>query len=269
MQLNAGKKNNGNDKKNCIDLNCDLAQSFGIYKNDLEFSLLPYVSSVNISCGSHSADPVTIMNALKKAKENNLAIGAHIGYPDIQGFGYRDMAFDEDELEALVIYQIGALSSLAKSYNLAVEHVRPHGALYKKAANDLETSVNIAKAMAKFDPWLIFVCASGEILNKTAEITNVRVAGEVFLDKEYNFDGTVNFDKGNIVDADYSVSQLEELINNSSVINNNKGKTKIGFNTIHLSMNSETSLEIAKNAKKQTSQTMPLNPSFVAESGWL
>jgi len=269
MQLSAGKKNNSNDKKICIDLNCDLAQSFGIYKNDVEFSLLPYVSSVNISCGSHSADPVTIMNALKKAKENNLAVGAHIGYPDIQGFGYRDMAFDAEELEALVVYQLGALSALAKSYNISIEHVRPHGALYKKAATDLETSVNIAKAIAKFDPWLIFVCASGEILKTTREITNIRTAGEVFADKEYNFDGSINYNKASVIDLNFSNSQLEELINNSSVINNNRGKTKVDFKTIHLNMNSEISLEIAKAAKNLLTETMPLNPSFVAESGWL
>jgi len=81
-----------------IDLNCDLGQSFGVYKNDQELELLQYVSSVNISCGSHAGDPVTIMNMLKLASENNLSVGAHIGYPDIQGFGYRNMSLNEEEI---------------------------------------------------------------------------------------------------------------------------------------------------------------------------
>ncbi|MBQ7126626.1 LamB/YcsF family protein, partial [bacterium] len=90
-----------------IDFNCDLAQSYGVYKNNNEFKLLDFVSSVNISCGYHAGDPISIKEALLKAKEKNLAIGAHIGFNDIQGFGYRPVDLKEDELEAMVIYQVG------------------------------------------------------------------------------------------------------------------------------------------------------------------
>lgn len=106
-----------------IDFNIDLAQSFGIYKNNAEFDLLDYASSVNISCGFHAGDPLTIRNALLKAKEKNVVVGAHIGFDDIQGFGYRDMNLDEDEIEALIVYQVGALMSFAKSMHLEIEHV--------------------------------------------------------------------------------------------------------------------------------------------------
>ena len=112
-----------------IDFNCDLAQSYGIYKNNVEFELLDYVSSVNISCGFHAGDPVTIKDALLKAKEKNVAVGAHIGFNDIQGFGYRPVDLKEDELEALVIYQVGALISYAQTFDLELEFVRCHGAL--------------------------------------------------------------------------------------------------------------------------------------------
>ena len=98
-----------------IDFNCDLAQAYGVYKNKQEFELLDYVSSVNISCGFHAGDPVTIKEALLKAKEKNVAIGAHIGFNGIQGFGYRPVELKEDELEALVIYQVGAIMSFAKA----------------------------------------------------------------------------------------------------------------------------------------------------------
>ena len=119
-----------------VDFNIDLAQSFGIYKNNAEFSLLDYASSVNISCGFHAGDPMTIKNALLKAKEKNVVVGAHIGFDDIQGFGYRPMQLSEDELEALVIYQIGAMMSFAKTFKMEIEHVRPHGAMYRQAAED-------------------------------------------------------------------------------------------------------------------------------------
>ena len=146
------KKDQNQQKQLYIDLNCDIGQSFGVYKNELEYGLLPYVSSVNISCGSHAGDPVTIMNAIKAAKEYNLAIGAHVGYPDIQGFGYRNMQLSDEELQAVVVYQIGALSALAKTYNLVIEHVRPHVALYIYAEKDFNISCSIAKAIAGFDP---------------------------------------------------------------------------------------------------------------------
>jgi len=193
------RKEQNQQKQIFIDLNCDIGQSYGVYKNDLEYSILPYVSSVNISCGSHAGDPVTIMNALKIAKEHNLAVGAHIGYPDIQGFGYRAMNLTDDELQAVVLYQIGALSSLAKSYNVTIEHIRPHGALYKQAASNLDVSVSIAKAIAKFDPWLILVGAAGETLEKAKEIANIRVAPEAHLDRKYNFDGMLDFDNESVV----------------------------------------------------------------------
>ena len=120
-----------------IDFNCDLAQSYGIYKNNNEFKLLDYVSSVNISCGFHAGDPVAIKNALLKAKEKNVVIGAHIGFNDIQGFGYRPVDLKDDEIESIVIYQVGALMSFAKALGVSVEHVRPHGAMYKMAGEDV------------------------------------------------------------------------------------------------------------------------------------
>jgi len=263
------KKEQNQQKQVFIDLNCDIGQSYGVYKNNLEYSILPYVSSVNISCGSHAGDPVTIMNALRIAKEHNLSVGAHIGYPDIQGFGYRAMNLTDDELQAVVLYQIGALSSLAKAYNISIEHVRPHGALYKQAACNLDVCVSIAKAIAKIDPWLILVGAAGEILEKAGESANIRVAPEVHLDRKYNFDGTINFDAESIVNRESSLAQLELLIRESSVKNNQNGKTKISFRTIHLNIKSEFSLQVAKRAKELISQPVPVPVTMVSNTGWV
>lgn len=269
IPLSSIKKDQNQQKQISVDLNCDIGQSFGIYKNDLEYALLPFVSSVNISCGSHAGDPVTLTNALKAAKENNLAIGAHIGYPDIQGFGYRAMQLSEEEIEALVVFQIGGLISLAKAHNLEIEHVRPHGALYKQAATDLNVSVNIAKAIYKYNPWLIYIGAAGEILNKTNEITSVRIAPEVHLDKVYNFDGTIDFDSPDVNSIEYATEQLESLLKDSSVVNKQGGKTKLDFKTIHLNMKSEISVEIAKKAKEMIQQPVPVAVTMVANTGWV
>ena len=175
-----------------IDFNIDLAQSFGIYKNNSEFDLLDYASSVNISCGFHAGDPMTIKNALLKAKEKNVVVGAHIGFDDIQGFGYRDMDLTDDEIEALVIYQVGALMSFAKTFNMEIEHVRPHGAMYKRCASDFSFACAVAKAVQKCSKWLVYYGASGEITEKTGELLNIPVAHEICLEKMYNVDGTVN-----------------------------------------------------------------------------
>ena len=269
IPLSSIKKEQNQPKKIYVDLNCDLGQAYGVYKNDIEYSLLPYVSSVNISCGAHAGDPVTIMNALKEAQKYNLAIGAHIGYPDIQGFGYRGMILNDEEIQALVIFQLGAITTLAKSYGFELEHVRPHGALYKQAATDLNISSSIAKAIAKVNPWLIYVGALGENLTKAGEIANIRIAPEINLDKKYNYDGTIDFEAGDVVDLDYSVKQLESLVRDSSLKNNQNGRTKVNFKTIHLNMRSELSLNIAQKARELITTPTPVAVTFVGNTGWV
>ena len=136
-----------------IDFNADAAQSFGVFQNDAEREVISKVSSVNVSCGFHAGDPLTIKETLLFCKEHNLAIGAHVGYQDIHGFGYRPMDLDEDEIEATVLYQVGAVSSFAQSYSLSVEHVRLHGAMYARAAEDYDFALAVAKAVQKWDKW--------------------------------------------------------------------------------------------------------------------
>lgn len=269
IPLTSIKKEQKQEKQVFIDLNCDLGQSFGMYKNAMELELLNYVSSVNISCGSHAGDPVTIMNMLKLASENNLSVGAHIGYPDIQGFGYRSMNLNEEEIQALVVYQIGALSSLAKTYNINIEHVRPHGAMYVQAAKDYKTSLAIAKAIAKYDPWLIYVGAAGENLVKAGEDANIRVAQEIQLDKKYTIEGSIDFEAGDAVNLEYSTKLLESLIKDSAVINTQEGKTKVDFKTIHLSMKTDISLDLAKKAKELIVTPIPITGTYVAGNGWI
>jgi UPF0271 protein len=209
------------------------------------------------------------MNMLKLASENNLSIGAHIGFPDIQGFGYRNMNLNDEEIQALVIYQIGALSSLAKLYNLNVEHVRPHGALYVQAAKDYKTSLAIAKSIAKYDPWLIYVGAPGENLVNAGEEANIRVIQEVLPDKKYTVQGNIDFDAGDIVDLAYSTKLIESVVRDSSVINNQGGRTKLKIKTIHLAIKSEHSIEIAKKVKELISNPVPISGTYVAGSGWV
>lgn len=251
-----------------IDFNCDLAQSFGVYKNNSEYDLLDYVSSVNISCGFHAGDPIIIKEALMQAKEKNIVIGAHIGFDDIQGFGYRETQLSSDEIEALVIYQVGAIMSFAKTFGLEIEHVRPHGAMYKQAANDFTFSCAIAKAIKKCSSWLVYYGASGDVLQKVSEHIDITVAHEVFLDKTYNFDGTINFDAKDNSNLDSNIKRLKNLLYSSEIDNNLNGKTIVNADTVHFANKYENSLEIIKTAKEIITPE-PVNYIKVKNSGWV
>lgn len=251
-----------------VDFNCDLAQSFGVYKNENEYELLPYVSSVNVSCGFHAGDPLTIRESLLKAKEFNVAIGAHIGFDDIQGFGLKNMDLQPEEIEALVIYQIGALSALAHAYGLEIEHVRPHGAMYKRAANDFEFSLAIANAIKKFDKWLIYYGAAGETLDKVAEESEIRVAHEIQLNRIYNEDGSIDYTSNSVSSIDFASNRLNNLLKHSSIRNKEGRLTEVKFDSIHFSSGSSNILEIIQKSNEIISP-VPVNYKKAAVSGWV
>jgi UPF0271 protein len=251
-----------------IDFNCDLAQSFGIYKNSSESRLLDYVSSVNIACGFHAGDPLTIKEALLRAKEENIVVGAHIGFDDIQGFGYRQMELDSDELEALVMYQVGALMTFAKSYNMEIEHVRPHGAMYRQAAEDLEFSRVIAKAIKRCSKWLIYYGATGENLAQIGEEENIQVAHEVHLEKIYDEDGNIDFSARDLENTEISIQRLKELLQNSQVSNNVGGKTIVRADSIHFSNKLSNARELIVQAREFV-EPLPYNYRNAQKSGWV
>ena len=251
-----------------IDFNCDLAQSFGIYKNSSEYRLLDYVSSVNISCGFHAGDPLTIKEALLQAKQKNVVIGAHIGFDDIQGFGYRQMELDNDELEALVMYQVGAIMTFAKAYSMEIEHVRPHGAMYRQACEDLEFSRTIAKAIKKCSKWLIYYGATGENLAQIGEEENIQVAHEVHLEKIYDEFGNINFSARDLENTSISIQRLKDLLQNSQVTNNIGGKTIVRADSIHFSNKLANAKELISQAR-DIIEPVPYNYKNAQKSGWV
>lgn len=252
---------------NTIDFNCDLAQSFGVYKNESEFDLLDYVSTVNIATGFHAGDPIAIKNALLKAKNNNVVIGAHIGFNDIQGFGSRAMNLSEEEIESIVIYQVGALMSFAKAFGLEVENVRPHGAMYQLASENFTFSCAIAKAVKKCSQWLTYVGASGDTIQKVGEFVQLPIAQEVKLNKVYNTDGSIDYKSGEIKDLETLNRRLYKYLQTSQIENNQRGFSIVKADTIHFSCN-ETSLELIKRANELITPT-PVSYSKVKSSGWV
>jgi UPF0271 protein len=132
-----------------IDLNCDLGESYGLYDGTRDKAIMPYLSSCNIACGFHSGDPSTIMHTIRLAMEHGVAIGAHPSYPDLQGFGRRVMHLSASEIEAIVLYQVGALKTMTEALGGRLHHVKPHGALYNHAAADEETARGVVNALLK------------------------------------------------------------------------------------------------------------------------
>jgi UPF0271 protein len=119
-----------------IDLNCDLGESFGNYKIGMDEEVIKYISSANIACGFHASDPVVMAKTVALAKENGVKVGAHPGFPDLVGFGRRNMNVSPLELKAMVQYQVGALSAFCTANGIKMNHVKPHGAMYNMAAKD-------------------------------------------------------------------------------------------------------------------------------------
>ncbi len=169
-----------------IDLNCDLGESFG---NDA--AIMPYITSANIACGFHAGDPSIMQATVRLAKQHGVAVGAHPGWPDLQGFGRREMTFSMEEVVALVLYQIGALAGIAGAQGVELRHVKPHGALYNQAAVDAALAESIARAVKRFSRELILVGLAGSSLAESARGLGLSVASEAFPDRGYNPDGTL------------------------------------------------------------------------------
>ncbi|MGC9395328.1 MAG: LamB/YcsF family protein [Anaerolineae bacterium] len=174
-----------------IDLNCDMGESFGRYTLGDDAAMLDVVTSANLACGLHAGDPTVMQVTVALAARKGVAVGAHPGYPDLQGFGRRAIALTPAEIEATVLYQIGALAGFARAAGVPLVHVKPHGALYNIAACDRAVAQAIARAVAAFDPDLIVVTLPDSALAHAAQMAGLRVACEGFADRAYCEDGSL------------------------------------------------------------------------------
>jgi UPF0271 protein len=175
-----------------IDINCDMGESFGAYTIGMDSETIRFISSANIACGYHAGDPHVMNKTVKLAKENLVAVGAHPGYPDLLGFGRRNMDCTPDEVRDFVIYQIAALMGFCKLHGVKMQHVKPHGSLYNMCVGNEALLRAVAGAIAAVDPALIWVVLAGEqssIAKKIADEMGIRIAFEAFPDRTYDPDG--------------------------------------------------------------------------------
>jgi UPF0271 protein len=174
-----------------VDLNSDIGESFGIYHTGSDELLMCSITSGSIACGFHAGDPSVMRRTVRMAARAGVAIGAHPGFPDLVGFGRREIEADAQDVFDFVLYQIGALSAMAKAEGVAVQHVKPHGALYNMSVRNKEMAEAIARAAAAFDESLILVGLPGSELLSAGARLGLRVAAEAFADRSYEADGTL------------------------------------------------------------------------------
>ena len=175
----------------CIDLNSDLGESFGSYTIGMDEEIIQCVSSANIACGWHAGDPLVMERTVAAAAGAGVGIGAHPGFPDLMGFGRRNMAVTPAEARAYVIYQVGALKAFVQAHGARLQHVKAHGALYNMAAKDLALARAVCEGVAAVDPELIVLGLANSQWITAGKEVGVRVRGEIFADRAYQEDGTL------------------------------------------------------------------------------
>lgn len=172
-----------------INLNADLGESFGAYRMGDDAALMALIGSANVACGFHGGDPKVMADTVRLAHAAGVSIGAHPAFPDLQGFGRREMRLGADELEAVVVYQVGALMGMAQAHGARLSHVKPHGAMSNMACEDAAMAATIAHAVRAVDPALILLAPALSQLALAGRAAGLRVADEVFADRAYTEEG--------------------------------------------------------------------------------
>jgi 5-oxoprolinase (ATP-hydrolysing) subunit A len=203
-----------------IDLNADIGESFGIYHLGHDELLLRHVTSGSIACGFHAGDPSVMRATVRLASSAGVAVGAHPGFPDLAGFGRRDLAAQPHEIVDMVVYQIGALAALARSEGVILQHVKPHGALYNMSVRRRDVADAIATAVAAFDDSLVLVGLPGSELLAAGASAGLRVAAEAFADRSYESDGSLTprrFSDALVTDATLVAARAVRMVREGKI----------------------------------------------------
>jgi len=240
-----------------IDLNCDMGESFGAWRMGYDAALMDFVSSVNIACGFHAGDAGVMRRTVETAIAKGCAVGAHPGFPDLQGFGRREMKMSSQEIFDIVLYQVSALKGICEASGGRLHHVKPHGALYNQAAKDAGFAKAIAEAVKAIDKNLIFYGLSGSFLISEAEKLGLKTASEVFADRTYQTDGNLtprSEPDALIKDTKKAVEQVLQMIQTQSVTATNGETIAIKAETVCIHGDGENALEFARTIRQKLNE---------------
>jgi len=172
-----------------VAINCDMGEGFSLYRCGDDEAIMPFISIANVACGFHASDPMVMRNTVKLAKKHGVKVGAHPSYPDLQGFGRREMKMQRDELAACIVYQVGALKAFLDAEGMALNHIKPHGALYGASARDENVAHAIADAVALFGVAVLGMANSNHESVYTAR--GLKFLAEYYTDLDYDDDGSL------------------------------------------------------------------------------
>lgn len=219
-----------------IDLNADLGESWGAWQMGHDAEMLDIITSANIACGFHAGDPLVMHRTLMLAKEKGVGVGAHPGYMDLWGFGRRRFADDDpDEIEKMLIYQIGALQAMARAVGVPVTHFKAHGALANVAAVDAAVADATARAVLATDAAMLFLAMPGTEQERAAERAGLRIVREAFADRAYTADGTLASRKlaGAVLhDPDEAAARMVQMVTQGRVTTLDGQEISLEFDTI-------------------------------------
>lgn len=237
-----------------IDLNCDLGESFGAYTIGLDSAVIPHISSANIACGYHAGDSLVMSKTVKMCKEQGVQVGAHPGFPDLAGFGRRNMSVSPEEVKADVMYQIGALDAFCKANSIKIQHIKPHGAMYNMAGKDYALAKAICEGIYEVNPEYILLGLSGSNLIKAAVDTGLRAANEVFADRGYTDDGSLvpRTQKGAIItNEDEMIKRVISMVKEGTVQTVSGKIIPIEAHSICVHGDGEKAVEFVKRIRKE------------------
>ena len=232
-----------------IDINSDLGESFGTYRMGNDAEMMQYITSANIACGFHAGDPMVMEHTIKLALEHGVAIGAHPGYPDLMGFGRRNMHLSPEEIKSYVLYQVSALKGMTEALGGKLQHVKAHGALYNTAVKDAQTAQAIARAVHQIDSGLIlFGPAQSELIKAASEI-GLPSASEVFADRAYTSEGTLvaRSEKGAVIhDPELCNQRVLKMIREGLVQDINGNDIAIKVDTVCIHGDNPAAIDMAR-----------------------
>ncbi len=237
-----------------VDLNSDLGESFGAYTIGLDNEVIAHVSSVNVACGYHAGDPLVMEKTVAAAKAAGVAVGAHPGFPDLMGFGRRNMVVSPKEVKAYVKYQLGALMAFAAAEGIRLQHCKPHGALYNMAGKDMDLALAIAEAIAEVDKNIILLGLANSKMIDAGKQLGLRVANEVFADRAYQADGSLVPRKlpGAVIhDKDEAIARTVRMVTEGKVTAITGEEVEIAAHSICVHGDNPSAVEFVKNIRTQ------------------
>lgn len=232
-----------------MDINSDVGESFGAYRLGDDAALLDYVTSANIACGFHAGDPSVMEATVRLAAAKGVRIGAHPGYPDLQGFGRRNMDLSQEEVEALVLYQVGALSAFCRANRVELAHVKPHGALYNQAAASPALAEAVARAVMRFSRELVLVGLAGSALVEAGREAGLVTWAEGFPERAYNPDGSLRSRKlpGAVIHDPAEAAENAWRLATEGIVAAPGGETRrLRVDTLCIHGDSPNALEVAR-----------------------